>query len=183
MPKYCNSCGAAVVDVARFCNKCGTPFQPTQPSSSPQATAPPPSSPGYQAPPSGYQHPQYAAPQSAGGLQPNVAGLLCYVLGLVTGIIFLVLDPYNKDRFVRFHAFQSIFLSAAMFALIFAVSIMLGILYLMLPWGLYALLRLGLNLLQLGGFVLWIFSMFKAYNNEKWKIPVIGELAERQAER
>lgn len=111
-------------------------------------------------------------------MQPNVAGLLCYIAGLVTGILFLVLEPYNRNKFVRFHAFQSIFLHVAWIGLWIVTSILDAI----LPWGLgfiVTLLQLGL---WLGGLALWIYSMIKAYNNEKFKVPVIGDIAEQQAE-
>ncbi len=75
---------------------------------------------------------QYSDPSSASsGLQRNVAGMLCYILGLITGIIFLVIDPYNKDKFVRFHAFQAIFFHVGMIA----IGLVLGILDSILPWG------------------------------------------------
>jgi uncharacterized membrane protein len=102
---------------------------------------------------------------------------LCYIAGLISGILFLVLEPYNKDRFVRFHAFQAIFLHVTWIGLWIVTSILDA----MLPWGLSffaTLLRLGL---WLGGLALWIYSMVKAYNNEKFKVPVIGDIAEQQA--
>lgn len=178
MTRQCPSCTASVPDSARFCNKCGSKLVPTQPA---QAGAPPQSyqvPPPYQStPPPNYPQPQYSAPSSSSGLQPNVAGLLCYIVGLITGILFLVLEPYNKDRFVRFHAFQSIFLHVAWIALWIVVSIVSSI----LPWGLGFITSLLSLALFLGGLALWIFTMVKAYNNEKFKIPVIGDIAEKQA--
>jgi uncharacterized membrane protein len=112
-------------------------------------------------------------------LTSNLAGLLCYIAGLITGILFLALEPYNRDRFVRFHAFQSIFLSVAWIG----VMIVTSMLDAMLPWGLGLLVVFLRFALGIGVFALWIFSMFKAYNNEKFKIPVIGDIAEQQADR
>lgn len=160
---------------------------PTQPApSAPEDvyTPPPPSyqQPSYQQPtsyqqPPGYSQPPYSSAPSASGLQPNIAGLLCYVLGLVTGILFLVLDPYNKDRFVRFHAFQSIFLNVT-----FIIAyICLGILEAIFPWFLDFIPTLAMLGVWLGTFVLFIIAMIKAYNGDKFKIPVIGEIAEKQA--
>lgn len=179
MTKVCPSCAASIADSARFCNKCGAKLGPTQPA---QSAAPPASyqtPPSYQSPPGAYPQPQYSAPSAGAGLQQNVAGLLCYIAGLITGILFLVLEPYNKDRIVRFHAFQSIFLHVAWIGFWIIAAMADAI----LPWGLgflVVLLRLAVGI---GGFVLWIFSMFKAYNNEKFKIPVIGDIAEQQANR
>jgi len=103
--------------------------------------------------------------------------MLCYVLGLVTGIIFLVLEPYNRDKFVRFHAFQSIFLHVA-FIVLFVV---LGVLGAILPWGLDFIVTLARIVVWLGGVGAWIYMMVKAYNNEKFKLPVVGDIAEKQA--
>ena len=184
MPKFCTNCGSPLADGARFCNKCGAQITPTQPQSAP----PPP--PQYQAPPSyqqaagyqqapGYQQPPYPVARTNTGLQPNIAGLLCYVpwIGLIAGIIFLVVEPYNKDRFVRFHAFQTIFLSVAWLILWVAASTFWAV----LPWGLHFIITLLFLALRLGGFLLWIFLMYKAYNNEMFKLPVIGDFAMQQA--
>ena len=101
----------------------------------------------------------------------NVAATLCYVLGFITGIIFLVLAPYNKNKLIRFHAFQSIFVSVGLFVLSAAVSIIL-------PWSLSLVLD---PLISLGGFVLWIFLLIKTYQNQKIVLPIVGPLAEKQA--
>jgi len=111
----------------------------------------------------------------------NVAGLLAYVLGFITGIIFLVLEPYNKDKFVRFHAFQSIFFNVAMIVFWIAytiVSTVLGV----VSFGILGIAMAILGLLVfLGILVYWVFLMYKAYNNEKYMIPYIGKLAAQQA--
>ena len=120
-------------------------------------------------------------PATSAGMQNNVVGLLCYLVGWVTGLIFLLIDPYKNDKFVRFHAFQSIFLDVAVFVLCIGLSI-LGFLFaiisrgfgglLMLPlWGIFWLAFLGAK----------IFLMYKAYNNEQFKLPFIGDLAAKQA--
>jgi uncharacterized membrane protein len=104
------------------------------------------------------------------GLEDHVAAALCYALGFVTGIIFLVWAPYNRSKNVRFHAFQSIFLSAAWFVLNFVGVVLSG-------FGFYYLGRL----VWLAGVALWLFMMFKTYNKERVVLPVIGQLAEKQA--
>jgi uncharacterized membrane protein len=111
----------------------------------------------------------------------NVAGLLTYVLGFITGIIFLVLEPYNRDKFVRFHAFQSIFFNVAIIVFWIAytiVSTVLGV----VSFGIIGVVMAILGLLIfLGILVFWVFLMYKAYNNEKYMIPYIGKLAAQQA--
>jgi uncharacterized membrane protein len=119
---------------------------------------------------------QSSAPP-ASGLQSNIAGGLCYLLGLVSGIFFLATEPYKGNRFVRFHAFQSIFLSVAWIAAYLAVGILLSILpgmFWRLGWMLHSVVSLGF-------FCLWVFLMYKAYNHEEFKLPVIGDLAAKQA--
>jgi uncharacterized membrane protein len=172
MPKFCTNCGSSLAEGVRFCNKCGAAIAPTQPPQAAPPSAPPPplQAPSYQPLPVS-QPPAQAA---GAGLQPNAAGLLCYALGLITGIIFLVLEPYNKDRFVRFHAFQSIFFSVAMIIL----HVIMPILWMVLPWPLDSLLW---TTISLGGFLLWLFLMYKAYNREEFKLPLIGDLARQQA--
>ena len=94
---YCAQCGAEVTGA--FCPPCGAAVN----TGGPQAS--------YAAPGTSASAP--AAAVAAPGMSENVAGALCYLLGLVTGIIFWVLAPYNQNRFVRFHAFQSIFFHVA----------------------------------------------------------------------
>jgi len=118
-----------------------------------------------------------SSPQPASGLQSNVAGGLCYLAGFITGIFFLVTDQYKKDHFVRFHALQSIFLSVAWIAVYFALGVFLTI----LPGVLWRVGWMLHSVVGLGFFLLWLFLMFKAYNNEQFKLPVIGELAAKQA--
>jgi uncharacterized membrane protein len=104
-------------------------------------------------------------------LEENVAGALCYVLGWITGIIFYIMEKDNK--FVRFHAMQSIIV-------FLPLSIILGIfqgILLFVPfigWAISALIGLFM-------FVLWLVLMLKAYQGEKFKLPVVGDIAEKHA--
>lgn len=109
----------------------------------------------------------------------NVAGLLTYLAGFITGIIFLVIEPYKNDRFVRFHAFQSIFFSIAYLVISAAWGIIFGSLF--LAGAMWHMFSFSWAVFRLGFFVLWLFLMFKAYNNERFMLPVIGDLAARQA--
>ena len=105
------------------------------------------------------------------GIQPNVAGLLCYLVGWVTGLIFFLIEKENQ--FVRFHAMQSI----VTFGGITVISIVLSILTLVPFIGiLFLVLQILIGILA---FVLWILLMIKAYQGEKYKLPVVGDLAEK----
>lgn len=100
------------------------------------------------------------------GLTENVAGLLCYILGFITGIVFILIEKENK--FVRFHAMQSIITSGGLFVLQIALS--------MIPF----MWRIS-SLIGLGGLIIAIFLMYKAYQGEKYKLPIIGDIAEQNS--
>jgi len=112
------------------------------------------------------------------GISSNLAGLLTYIpfVGWVIAVVFLVTEPYKKDRFVRFHAFQSIFFSIACFVIYRA----LGLILLSTWWIGFGTLWLW-SLVRLAILACWIFLMYKAYNNERFMLPVIGPLAAKQA--
>jgi uncharacterized membrane protein len=114
------------------------------------------------------------------GMTDNMAAALCYLFGFITGILFLVLAPYNQNREIRFHAFQSIFLNIAWVALWIVVTIIL-IPFRLIPFlGLFIAIVLQ-TVLGLGGFICWLYMMFKTYNGEKIVLPVIGPMADKQA--
>ncbi len=101
------------------------------------------------------------------GIQPNVAALLCYLAGVVTGVIFFVIEKENK--FVRFHALQSI--------LVFGGLFVLGVVLPVIPlFGLILMPFTGLL-----GLILWILLMIKGYQGEKFKLPVLGDIAEQKS--
>jgi len=139
---------------------------------------------GYQAqaPQGGYQGQPQAAPMAAqgAGLEENLACALCYAFGLLTGIVFLVLAPYNQNKLIRFHAFQSIFFHVSLIAC-YIVSLILSFILVFIPVLGHLLIVLIYLALGLGAFGGWLFLMYKAYNREKFVIPVIGPLAEKQA--
>lgn len=103
------------------------------------------------------------------GIDENVEGLLCYVFGWVTGLIFLLTE--KESKFVKFHALQSIFFSIAAF-----VVGILGIALAFIP----AIGPLLSPAVSLGIIALWIILMVKAYQKEMFKLPVIGDMAEKQ---
>ena len=116
-------------------------------------------------------------PASGGGLQDNVAGLLVYLIGILA-IVFLLIEPYNKNKFVRFHCFQCIFYWCAVIALNIALvvlSIVLGMMNLGMVAGLLWMLFPVAYVVGL------IVLMIKAYQGQMWKLPFIGDLAAKQA--
>jgi uncharacterized membrane protein len=120
-----------------------------------------------------------ASTGSGAGMADNVAGMLAYIT-IIPAIIFLVVEPYNKSRFVRFHSWQNLFLHLAAFVLwigLFIVSAVLAfipILGHLVSFLLWAGLSLGL-------LVVWIILLMKANQGQMYKLPVIGDLAEKQA--
>ena len=145
---FCASCGSQVD--GGFCAKCGSPVGAAAPASS-TPVAP-----------------------VAGGLTDNVAAALCYVLGLITGILFLVIAPYNQNRTIRFHAFQSIFMHVGCIVIVIGLHIVLAILHL---WELYFVS----SLLWLVFFLLWLYLVIQAYQGKTVVLPVIGPFAQQQA--
>ncbi len=101
------------------------------------------------------------------GIQPNVAALLSYGFGWITGIVFYLIEKDNK--FVRFHAFQSM--------VVFGAATVLTIVLTFIPVIGWALIPI-VYLVEL---VLWIVLMVKAYQGEKFKLPVAGDMAEKNA--
>ena len=125
-------------------------------------------------PPAGSPTPAAA---TSSGLAPNMAGALAYFFGWITGVIFLVLDPYKNDKFIRFHAFQSIFFNVALipvYIVLVILMMILGHIAGILSFLLYIVFALGV-------FGLWLFLMFQAYSNKTFKLPLIGDFAAKQA--
>lgn len=101
------------------------------------------------------------------GIKPNIAALLSYLLGFVSGLIFILIE--KKNKFVRFHAMQSLTVFVALFVLQLVLSVIpiLGVI-------------MG-GLLTLAGVVLWIVLMVKAYQGEMFKLPIVGDFAEKNS--
>jgi len=160
---FCQNCGASVD--GRFCQSCGA------------AAGGVPGGGATAVPPGSAQPIQLSATT---GMTDNVAGALCYLFGWITGVLFLVLAPYNQNRNIKFHAFQSIFFNLAWIA-VWIVLAIVGI-------ALHAIPVLGALMsgvlyfvLLIGGLITWIYLMFKTYNNEKIVLPIIGPIAEKQS--
>jgi uncharacterized membrane protein len=137
---FCSKCGAENPEGAKLCSKCGAEL-------------------GVSKPPT----------ETSTGLSPNVAGLLCYVLGWISGIVFLVIE--KKSKFVKFHAWQSI--------MTFGV---LMVVYLILFWIPILGWVLGI-LISILSLVLWIILMIQAGTGKMWKLPWVGNWAEKQASK
>lgn len=151
---FCSNCGAAVE--GRFCAKCGSPVG---------AAAPPPPVPGGSA----------ALPSAtSSGLTENLAGALCYLGLLITGILFLLIEPYNKNRAIRFHALQAIFINVAWILVWFVVNVVFGMIHLV--FGLFLS-----PVIWLAFIVLWIYMIVTTYQGKTVVLPVIGPLAQQQA--
>ncbi len=106
--------------------------------------------------------------------QANIIAALTYLLGFVTGLIFLYLEPYNQDEFIRFHARQSIGFSVAWFA----IGVVFGVFIAVLPHGLGALLNFMLTLIDIALAVFWVVLMYKAYNGERYRIPELADIVD-----
>jgi uncharacterized membrane protein len=147
---FCSKCGAENAEAAKFCSKCGAKLG--------AAETP--------APTEGAGKPES---ESSTGMSANTAGLLCYVAGWITGIVFVVLE--KKSTFVKFHAWQSI--------MTFGV---LTVAELILAWIPFVgwILSILIGILM---FVLWIILMIQAGTGKMWKVPLAGDWAEKQANK
>ncbi len=145
---FCSTCGAQIPDGTITCAACASRAVP--------AGGP------------------AVATASTGGMTDNVAGRLAYIT-IIPAIIFLVMEPYNRKPFIRFHAWQNIFFHVAWFALWIALSIVAHIP--ILGW----MTLLIWPLIGLAGLVIWVILLIKANSGQMYKLPFIGDLAEKQA--
>ena len=143
---FCKSCGQEIGD-ANFCSKCGA-------------------NQGAAIPAGGSS----ASPME--GLAENVAGLLCYVLGWLTGIIFLMID---KRPWVRFQAAQSIVVFGGLTVIRIGLVVIHGLIGGIFGYGLLSMLGLVIGLV---GLVLWILLMIKAYQHENFRVPIAAGIAD-----
>lgn len=143
---FCNMCGAQIADGTSVCAACAARV------------------------PAGGPAPAVAQQ----GMTDNVAGMLAYIT-IIPAIIFLVMEPYNRNRFIRFHSFQCLFFCAALIVLHVGLGIF-GI----VPG--VALLTFPLHMLiNVGAFIVWIVLLIKANQGQMYKLPFIGDLAQQQA--
>ena len=136
---FCAKCGTSVNDGVAFCSSCGTPVANSA-SGAPVASA------------------TQVSGSQATGLTSNVAAALSYLAGFISGIIFLAVEPYKNDSFVRFHAFQSIFLSVGYIVLSMLWRAVFGALVASGMGFIWSVLAFVWALVELAFFVLWLFS-------------------------
>ena len=148
---FCSKCGSEVAAGAGFCPKCGEAQAGGAAATQPAQSAQP-------------------------GMSENVAAFLCYLVGWVTGIIFFLID---KRPFVRFHAAQSI----VVFGGLHILNIVIGIFFfrvgfmMMGGFGAFGLGSMLYGLISLVAFILWILLMVKAYQHEKFEVPIAAGIA------
>jgi uncharacterized membrane protein len=163
----CPVCHNEVTPGTSFCNHCGAPLAAASGAAPAGAVAPVPT---YAVQP--------AATAASSGLSDTAAAAISYIT-IIPAIIFLVLEPYNKKPFVRFHSFQSIGLCVAWIAIWIAMMILQIVLH-FIP--LIGILFVILNMcIGLGFFIIWIIAILKASKGEWYKLPVIGDFAMKQA--
>jgi uncharacterized membrane protein len=146
---HCTKCGAAVGENVAFCQGCGAPQLAQSPS------------------------PAVASAQT--GLQENTAGALCYLLGWITGLIFFFVD---KRPYVRFHAAQSIVVFGAITILHEILRSFYGFSVVTGGWTSFSLAFTLWRLLHLVGLILWILLMVKAYQGERFRVPIAADFAD-----
>ena len=162
----CPACHTEVSSSSPFCSQCGAPIAA---GAVPMGTPPPPN----------YPPPGYAPPMpAAAGISDNAAAAIAY-LTIIPAIIFLVLEPYSRIPLVRFHAWQCIGLTVGAVVLQTVVTILqIGLHFIPGIFLLFSLVHLAIGL---GLFLVWLFVILKASKGEWYKLPVIGDFAEKQA--
>lgn len=142
---FCSSCGETIAENTAFCAKCGKPAGQTMGGGPSAATA----------------------PAANAGLQDNVASALSYIF--IVAIIFLLIEPYNRNRTVRFHCFQSLGLAVA------SIVVHIGLMFIpYVGWVISPLFSLAV-------FVVWVICLVKAFQGQQFKLPIIGDWAEKTA--
>ena len=149
---FCSKCGGQLADHAAFCPGCGQS----------QGSSP-------------------AKSGSQSGLAENVASTLCYSVGWITGLIFFLVDQRPS---VRFHAAQSMVTFGGLHVIRICLGFFLGVGMMssgMMDWARFSVGVAILSLISLAGMLLWIVCMVKAYQGERFKLPIAGDFAEQLA--
>ena len=151
---YCNNCGTMLPDNAAFCSNCSKPQGGAETGGIVSET------------------------QTESGLTENVAGLLCYVVGWVTGLIFFLID---KRPFVRFHAAQSMVVFGGLMVISWVLGAVFGMGMGIGNWAAFSFFGMISSVLWLLSIILWVLCMVKAYQHERFHVPIAGDLAENIA--
>ncbi len=120
---------------------------------------------------------------TASGLEPHIAAALCYTplgIGLIASIIFLLVAPYNQNKFVRFNTFQSLFLHAGIIVCSIVIGIIVGIMTAMIH-ALGLLFVFLWPIIWVAILILMLYMMYSAFNNKTVSLPFIGDLAQKQS--
>jgi uncharacterized membrane protein len=160
---FCTKCAATLTEGSGYCGSCGSQVAP-----------------GIQGEAWGPQVVTTSPSVSSTGLTSNIAGALAYVHGLITGIVFHVLEPYKRDRFVRFHAMPSVLFCLAAFVFSIAWGIVVRIMISISGWTAVVLTPIGL-VISLRFFLFWLFLTYQAYSQREYRIPFMGAIAAKQA--
>lgn len=171
---FCPNCGTQLADNVAFCPNCGKAVGQASPGTA--SAAPPPTPPP--APEASYNA-QAAPVVAAAPLAENVAGMLAYFT-IIPAIAFLLIEPYNRNRFVRFHSFQCLFVAATLVVIDVVLMILSSILHLvpLIGWAVTAIMW---PIYSLAVLALWLLLVIKAYQHQIYKLPIVGDLAEKQA--
>jgi uncharacterized membrane protein len=167
---FCKSCGKEMTAETPFCASCGSPVSAGG---------------GISVAGEG-QMPAAAiaqAPTAVGSetMRTNLVGALAYLAGFITGIIFLALEPYKSNSFVRFHAYQSIFFNAAWIAF-WIIWVIVSAILTPLTAGVFGVIALPIMLiLSLAGLGTWALLMYQAYQQKLFKLPIVGKFAAQHA--
>ena len=154
---FCTQCGNQIGDTDHFCTKCG------RGQGAHAAETGPPSSTS-----------QFTVPMAHGGIRPNVAALMCYIpeLGWIASAIFLTMEPYKSNRYIRFHAFQGLFLQVA--------NLLVRVIFFPIPLPFYPFSHWTIRrMLQLVLVIAQVVGIIKTAKHEDYRLPVVGELAEK----
>ncbi|HTR48276.1 MAG TPA: DUF4870 domain-containing protein [Verrucomicrobiae bacterium] len=146
---HCTKCGAVVADNAGFCASCGAPQAGANPAASPSAQS---------------------------QMDEKLAGLLCYVVGWITGLIFYFID---KRPYVRFHAAQSIVVFGGLHILSIVLGMFFGVSMFATGFAGFSMAWALIGLINIAAFVLWILLMIKAYQGDRFRVPVAADIAEK----
>ncbi len=156
---FCPKCGTENPPGSKFCKTCGNPLG------------------------GGQGGPVYSSGGGGGktsmGMEPNVAAGLSYVFWWVTGLIFFLSEKDNK--FVRFHAMQSIITFAVVTVVYIIWGAIIGSIIWNLSWQLFWLVQLINALIGIAAFVLWVILIIQAFQGKYFKLPLVGDLAEKYA--